>query len=79
MPLSVWRAFPVVSVSPFEGFSPSRVLHGIAQVETGGAVPLLRRITEGRFPPPGDDWPEGFVTRISPRKLSGVGPWGLAN
>jgi PPOX class probable F420-dependent enzyme len=62
-----------------EGFSPYVVIQGIARVEEGGAVPLLREITHGRFPPPGDDWPEGFVTRISPRKLSGTGPWGLAD
>src|ERR1700678_1912203 len=49
------------------------------EVEEGGAVPLLRRIAHGQFPPAGDDWPEGFVTRISPRKLSGTGPWGLAD
>jgi PPOX class probable F420-dependent enzyme len=61
-----------------EGFSPYLVIKGIARVEDGGAVPLLRRITGGRFPPPGDGFPDGYVTRISPRKLSGTGPWGLA-
>jgi hypothetical protein len=55
------------------------VIQGIARVEEGGAVPLLRRITHGAFPPPGDGWPAGWVTRISPRKLSGTGPWGLAD
>ena len=64
---------------PFEGFSPYLVIKGIARVEEGGAVPVLRSITNGQFPPPGDDWPEGFVTRISPRHLLGVGPWGLAS
>lgn len=68
----------VESDVPFEGFSPYVVIHGIARVEEGGAVALLRRITDGQFPPPGDDWPAGFVTHISPRKLSGTGPWGLA-
>src|SRR6201995_5156582 len=61
----------------FEGFSPYLVIQGIARVEEGGAVPLLRRITHGHSPPPGDDWPAGFVTRVSPRKLSGTGPWGV--
>jgi PPOX class probable F420-dependent enzyme len=68
----------VESDVPFEGFSPYVVIQGVARVEEGGAVALLRRITDGQFPPPGDDWPAGFVTRISPRKLSGTGPWGLA-
>ena len=62
----------------FAGFSPYLVIKGIARVEDGGAVPLLRRITGGQFPPPGDGLPDGYVTRISPRKLSGTGPWGLA-
>jgi PPOX class probable F420-dependent enzyme len=64
---------------PVEGFSPYIVIKGIAHVEVGGAVPLLRHITNGQFPPPGDDWPDGFVMRISPRKLSGVGPWSIAD
>jgi PPOX class probable F420-dependent enzyme len=64
---------------PFEGYSPYVVIKGIAHVEEGGAVALLRRITNGQFPPPGDDWPAGYVTRISPRHLSGIGPWGLAD
>jgi PPOX class probable F420-dependent enzyme len=69
----------VESDVPSEGFSPYIVIKGIARVEEGGAVPLLRRITAGQFPPPGDNWPGGFVTRISPRKLSGTGPWRLVN
>jgi PPOX class probable F420-dependent enzyme len=63
----------------FQGFSPYVVIQGIARVEEGGAVPLLRRITNGRFPPPGDGYPAGFVTRITPQKLAGTGPWGLAD
>src|SRR6204780_5811593 len=51
----------------FEGFSPYLVIQGTARVDEGGAVPLLRRITGGQFPPPGDNWPAGLVTRISPR------------
>ena len=69
----------VESDVPFEGFSPYLVVKGMARVEEGGAVPLLRRITDGQFPPPGDNWPDGFVTRISPLGISGIGPWGLAD
>ncbi len=69
----------VESDIPSEGFSPYIVIKGVARVEEGGAVELLRRITRGQFPPPGDNWPEGFVTRIAPRHLSGTGPWGLAD
>jgi hypothetical protein len=60
-----------------EGFSPYLVVQGIARIEEGGAAPVLRKITNGQFPPPGDDWPDGFVTRITPVKVSGVGPWGV--
>jgi PPOX class probable F420-dependent enzyme len=63
---------------PFEGFSPYVVIKGVARVEVGGAVPVLRRITNGQFPPPGGNWPEGFVTRITPQQVSGTGPWGIA-
>ena len=62
----------------FEGFSPYLVIKGVARVEEGGAVEVLRKITNGQFPPPGDNYPAGFVTRNSPRKISGTGPWGLA-
>ena len=62
----------------FEGFSPYIVIKGIAQVQEGGAAPVLRRITNDQFPPPGD-WPEGFVLRITPLRLGGVGPWKLAD
>jgi PPOX class probable F420-dependent enzyme len=72
-------ALSVESDVAFEGFSPYIVIKGIARVEEGGAVPLLRRITNGQFPPPGNDWPEGFVTRITPQQISGVGPWALAD
>lgn len=68
----------VESDVPFDGFSPYLVIKGTARVEEGGAVPLLRRITNGQFPPPGDGWPAGFVLRISPSAIAGVGPWGLA-
>ena len=62
---------------PFEGFSPYLVIQGDRPCRGGWsrtpAAPCHRR----PVPPPGDDWPEGFVTRISPRPLSGIGPWGL--
>jgi PPOX class probable F420-dependent enzyme len=64
---------------PFEGFSPYLVISGVARVQEGGAVDVLRKITNGAFPPPGDGYPAGFVTRISPRKIAGTGPWGLAD
>ena len=72
-------AGPATRPTSVEGFSPYLVIKGIARVEEGGAVSVLRNITNGQFPPPGDDYPAVFVTRISPRKISGTGPWGLAD
>jgi PPOX class probable F420-dependent enzyme len=69
----------VESDLPVEGFSPYLVIKGVARVEEGGAVDVLRKITNGQFPPAGDNYPPGFVTRIVPRKISGTGPWGLAD
>ena len=49
------RRYPQVTLSvesdvPFEVFSPYVVIKGIARVEVGGAVAVLRRITDGQFP-----------------------------
>ena len=66
----------------FAGFSPYLVIDGTASVEDGGAVEVLRRITteqfgpDHAFPPPGD-WPAGYVLRIRPERIYGIGPWGL--
>jgi PPOX class probable F420-dependent enzyme len=61
-----------------EGFSPYIVVKGLARVEEGGAVEVLRRNSHGTFPPEGQSYPEGFVTRIAPHHVSGTGPWGIA-
>jgi hypothetical protein len=50
----------VESDVPFEGFSPYLVIKylvikGIARVVEGGAVDAHRKITNGQFPPPGDN------------------------
>ena len=56
------------------------MIERIATVEEGGAVDVLRRITteqfgpENAFPPPGT-WPDGYVLRIRPHHIHGVGRW----
>jgi PPOX class probable F420-dependent enzyme len=56
------------------------VVHGTARVQEGGAVDLLRRLAKVYlgpdvvFPPEGVDAP-GYVLRITPERLGGVGPW----
>jgi PPOX class probable F420-dependent enzyme len=56
------------------------VLYGRASIEEGGAPELLQRLAhvylgpDVKFPPM-DDPPPGFVLRITPERLAGVGPW----
>jgi len=56
------------------------VVHGRARVQEGGAAALLQQLAhvylgpEVVFPAPGFDAP-GYVLRITPERLGGVGPW----
>jgi PPOX class probable F420-dependent enzyme len=57
------------------------VVHGEARVEEGGAADLLQRLAytylgpDVTFPPPEHSGPGGYVLRITPLRLGGVGPW----
>lgn len=56
------------------------VVHGRAAVTEGGAPELLSSLAErylgpGVTFPPMPDPPPGFVTRIRPARITGVGPW----
>lgn len=56
------------------------VVHGRARVQEGGAAALLQELAhvylgpDAVFPPPVFDAP-GYVLRITPERLGGVGPW----
>ena len=56
------------------------VVHGRARIEEGGAPELLQRLAhvylgpDVKFPPM-DDPPAGYVMRITPDRVGGVGPW----
>jgi PPOX class probable F420-dependent enzyme len=62
------------------GLKEYLVVYGTASIQTGGAADLLQRLAhvylgpEVKFPPM-DDPPAGFVLRITPERLGGVGPW----
>jgi PPOX class probable F420-dependent enzyme len=62
------------------GLKEYLVVHGRARVEPGGGAELLQRLAyvylgpDVKFPPM-DDPPAGFVLRITPERLGGVGPW----
>ena len=62
------------------GLDEYLVVRGSARVTEGGAAELLQRLAhvylspDTRFPP-GDNPPPGYVLRITPESISGVGPW----
>jgi PPOX class probable F420-dependent enzyme len=56
------------------------IVHGRARVTEGGAPELLQRLAgvyigPGVTFPPMDDPPPGFVLRITPERVGGIGPW----
>jgi PPOX class probable F420-dependent enzyme len=56
------------------------VVYGTARVTEGGAAELLQRLAHTYLGPDAvfpsmPDPPPGFVTRIVPDRLGGVGPW----
>jgi PPOX class probable F420-dependent enzyme len=66
------------------GLKEYLVVHGRARVEEGGAPELLQRLAHVHLGPdvtfpPMPDPPPGFVLRITPERLGGVGPWVEAN
>jgi PPOX class probable F420-dependent enzyme len=62
------------------GLKQYLVVHGTARVTEGGAPELLQQLAyrylgpDVKFPPI-DAPPPGFVVRIVPERLGGVGPW----
>jgi PPOX class probable F420-dependent enzyme len=57
------------------------VVHGRARIQQGGAAELLQRLArvylgpDVTFPPAGAPPDAGYVLRITPERISGVGPW----
>jgi PPOX class probable F420-dependent enzyme len=56
------------------------IVHGRARITEGGAPELLQRLAytyigPGVKFPPMDNPPPGYVTRITPERVGGVGPW----
>ncbi|HWH11115.1 MAG TPA: PPOX class F420-dependent oxidoreductase [Solirubrobacteraceae bacterium] len=62
------------------GLKEYLVVHGHVDLRDGGAPELLQRLAhvylgpDVRFPPM-DDPPAGYVMRITPERVGGVGPW----
>ena len=62
------------------GLDEYLVINGTARVTEGGAPELLQRLAHVYLGPdvtfpPGDDHPPGYVLRITPERIGGVGPW----
>ena len=63
------------------GLAEYLVVRGTARVTEGGAAELLQRLAhvylgpDVTFPPGGGPFPPGYVLRITPTKVGGVGPW----
>jgi PPOX class probable F420-dependent enzyme len=56
------------------------VVYGTARVTEGGAAEMLQRLAHTYLGPDAvfpnmPDPPPGFVTRVTPERLGGVGPW----
>ena len=64
-----------------QGLREYLVVHGTARVTDGGAVPLLQRLAPlylgagAEYPPPSMRNIPGYVTRTTPARFSGIGPW----
>ncbi len=58
------------------------VVYGNARVTDGGAVNLLQRLAPiylgpgAEYPPPAMRNIPGYITRITPVRFAGIGPWG---
>ncbi len=66
------------------GLDEYLVVEGTARITEGGAPELLQRLAEryvgpGVKFPPMDNPPAGVITRITPLKVGGVGPWAASN
>ncbi len=62
------------------GLAEYLVVHGTARITEGGGPELLQKLAhvylgpDVRFPPM-DNPPPGYITRITPERIGGIGPW----
>lgn len=66
------------------GLTEYLVVYGRARITEGSAPELLQRLAHvyigpGVKFPPMDNPPPGYITRISPERFGGVGPWAVAS
>ena len=69
----------IVTGGKTNGLDNYLVINGRARVTEGGAPELLNRLAQiyitpgATFPPSGV--PQGYITRITPESIHGIGPW----
>ena len=76
-----WVSLSIEAEGEQWGMQNYLVVDGTARITEGGAPALLhdlaqRYIGPGTPFPPMPDPPEGFIIRIAPTKVRGMGPWG---
>jgi PPOX class probable F420-dependent enzyme len=63
-----------------QGLDEYLVVYGHARITEGGAADVLQKLawvyigSDVKFPPM-ENPPPGYVTRITPERIAGVGPW----
>lgn len=62
------------------GMSHTCVIYGQARITEGGAPELLQQLAltyvgPGTVFPPFPDPPPGFITHVTPTRMTGMGPW----
>jgi PPOX class probable F420-dependent enzyme len=65
------------------GLDEYLVVYGTARITEGGAAALLHELAQiyigpGTKFPPTDDPPPGWILRITPERVGGLGPWSTA-
>ena len=67
------------------GLQEYLVIYGTARITEGGAAALLQRLAhiylgpDVEFPPASIRLNPGYITRLSPARFGGVGPWNLSH
>lgn len=72
--------FSIEADGSTNGLANYLVLEGTAEVVEGGGRDLLRRLAPTYLGPDtdflsGDDLPVGYIIRITPTRIRGMGPW----
>jgi hypothetical protein len=74
-------ALSLLGYNTTQGMREYVVVYGTARGTEGGAVPLLQRLAPiylglgAEYPPASMRNIAGYVTRITPARFSGIGPW----